>query len=290
MGGITPKFFGQYLLEKGILTKDELIASINYQKSKILKLGEIALDRGFISEKNIAKIHNEQKKTDMRFGDLAVDMGIITKEQLEEIITIQKNNHIYLGEAISACGYMTNEQVEAELQSFKEEQKSVPPIEVMIKEDIPNKELVEVSVDLTEKMMRRVGDMISKAGQLRVETTPLKNLGFVSILEYKGDISSRYILNLSKDVAHQIAKRTFKKDSLPYDDELLSDTASEFVNVVCGNVRSKMLELGKKIDILPPTRFTDNELAAIDLLEGETAIVVPGYTTLGDYEIAITCK
>lgn len=290
MGGITPKFFGQYLLEKGVLSKDELISSINYQKSKILKLGEIALDKGFISEKNIAKIHNEQKKTDMRFGDLAVDMGIITLTQLEEIITIQKNNHIYLGEAIVECGYMSNEEVDKELGLFKEEQKSVPPIEVMIKEDIPNKQLVEVSVDLTEKMMRRVGDMISKAGQLRVETTPLKNLGFVSILEYKGDVSSRYILNLSKDVAHQIAKRTFKKDSLPYDEELLSDTTSEFVNVVCGNVRSKMLELGKKIEILPPSRFTVQEKDTIELLEGEQAIIIPGYTTLGDYEIVITCK
>lgn len=290
MGGITPKFFGQYLLEKGILNKDQLIESINYQNSKILKLGEIALDKGFISEKDIAKIHNEQKRTDARFGDLAVNMGLLSQAQLEEIITIQKNNHIYLGEAIAACGHMSIEMVDSELALFKEEQKSVPPIEVMIKEDVPHKDLVEVSVDLTEKMMRRVGDMISKAGQLRIMTEPVKNLGFAAVLEYKGDITTRYILNLSKDVAHQIAKKTFKKDTLPFDSELLLDTAGEFVNVVCGNVRSKMLELGKKIEILPPTMSTDEQKSFIDLLEGEQAIVVPGYTTFGDYEIAVTVK
>ncbi len=287
---MTPKFFGQYLLEKDILTKDQLIEAINYQKSKILKLGEIAIQRGFLSEKQVAKIHNEQKRTDMRFGDLAVDLKLLTLEQLEEMITIQKNNHIYLGEAIIACGYLEKEVLEKELNAFKDEQKTVPPIEVMIQEDIPNKEFVEVSVDLTEKLMRRIGDMISKSGQLRKEKSSIANMGIISYLDFKGDLSARYVINLSWEVGYEIAKKTFKKETLPMDDELIIDTTAEFVNVVCGNIRAKMIELGKKLEFQPPVSFSSKSNGALAVDSSDEATVVPGYTQIGNYELAIVSK
>lgn len=288
--GITPKFFGQYLLEKGILTKDQLVESINYQKSKILKMGEIAIQEKMMTEKEVAKVHNEQKRTDMRFGDLAVDLGLLSDDQLKEILTIQKNNHIYLGEAIVACGHMDDKTLDEQLAAFKDEQKQVPPIEVMIHEDIPEKRLVETSVDLTEKLMLRVGDMQAKSGQLKVDQTEIKNMGIAVLMDLKGDISARYLLNMSWDVAHQIAKKTFKKDDLPFDEELIKDTSQEFVNVVCGNVRAKMLESGKTIEIVPPTGHLDREESTIAFQDNEKGTVIPGYTTLGNYEIALLTK
>lgn len=290
MSSMIPKFFGQYLLEKEILNKDQLIDAINFQKSKILKLGEIAVQYQFLSEKQVAKIHNEQKRTDMRFGDLAVSMGFLTPQQLEEIITIQKNNHIYLGEAIVACGHLTNEQVEKNLQDFKSEQQAIPPIEVMIQEDIPNKELVEVSVDLTEKLLRRVGDMISKSGQLKIESEQIENLGCLTYLDFRGDLNARYLINVSWNIGHEIAKKTFKKDDLPYDEELIKDTVSEFVNIVCGNIRSKMIELGKKLDFQPPISHIDKIDKTLPVTKGEKAVIIPGYTQIGNYELAILMK
>lgn len=291
MPSLTPKFFGQYLLEKETLTKEQLIEAINYQKSKILKLGEIAVMRGYLTEKQVAKTHNEQKRTDLRFGDLAVQMGLLTQQKLEEMITIQKNNHVYLGEAIIACGYLDKATLDRELAAFKDEQKAVPPIEVMIKEDIPEKELVEVAVDLTEKLMRRLGDMISKSGQLRIENGALANLGVIARLDFKGDIAASYVINLSWDVAQQIAKTTFKKDDLPFDAELAKDTVQEFVNIVCGNIRAKTLaDYGKKLDFQPPVCFMDSADKTVPVGKGNQAVVVPCYTQIGNYEIAVVTK
>ncbi len=287
---LIPKFFGQYLLEKGVLNKDQLIDAINYQKSKILKMGEIATSQNYLSEKQVAKIHNEQKRTDMRFGDLAVQMGMLTQTQLEEIITIQKNNHIYLGEAIVTCGHMDDETLEKELDAFKNEQRAVPPIEVIINEDVPVKEFVEVSVDLTEKMMRRIGDMISKSGQLKLEKEGIKNLGVISYLEFKGDINARYVINISWEVGQELAKKTFKKEDLPFDEELIKDTLAEFVNVVCGNIRSKMLEQGKKMEFQPPVSFTEKTNDVLKIDSSEHATIVPGYTQLGNYELVVVSK
>ena len=284
---VIPRFFGQYLLEKDVLSKDQLIGSINYQKSKILKLGEIAIIKEFLTEKEVAKIHNEQKRTDMRFGDLAIDLKLLTQHQLDEMVTYQKNNHIYLGEAIVAMGYLDQATVDQELAAFKKDQESLPQTEVMIADDIKNKESVEVMVDLSCKLLRRIGDMMSKTGQLMHVEGELKNLGIASTLDFKGDVKCCYIINMSWEVGHQIAKKTFKKEELPFDEELIADTVSEFVNVVCGNVRSKLLETGKSLDFDPPCSYVESKAATIPLKAGEVAIVIPVYTPIGNLEIAI---
>jgi len=284
---MVPRFFGQYLLEKDILSKDQLVGAINYQKSKILKLGEVAIIKGFLSEKEVAKIHNEQKRTDMRFGDLAIDLGLLTQAQLDEMVTYQKNNHIYLGEAIVAMNYLDQETVDKELAAFKKEQESYPQTEVMFSEDIQNKEAVEIMVDLTCKLLRRIGDLMSKTGQLQETTGEMKNIGVASTLDFKGDLKCRYVINMSWDVGHQIAKKTFKKEELPFDEELIADTLSEFVNVVCGNVRSKLLETGKNLDFDPPMSYIESKASAIPMKAGEKAAIIPVYTPIGNLEIAV---
>lgn len=282
-----PRFFGQYLLEKDVLSKNQLIESINFQKSKILKLGEIAIIKGFLTEKEVAKIHNEQKRTDMRFGDLALNLQMLTAEQLEEMITYQKNNHIYLGEAIVALGFLEKGAVEHELALFKKDQETVPPTEIIVGDDIENKNAVEVMVDLTCKLLRRIGDMVTKTGLIVTTEESMKNLGVASALDFKGVLKCRYILNVSWEVGYQIAKKTFKKDNLPFDEELISDTVAEFVNVVCGNVRSKLLEAGKDLDFDPPVTVTDKKESMINLKQGQKAVVVPAYTPIGNLEITI---
>ena len=287
---MVPKFFGQYLHEKEALTRDQLIETINYQKSKVLKLGEIALSKGFLTEKEIAKIHNEQRRTDMMFGELAVSMKLLTETQLKEILTIQQNSHIYLGEAIIALGYLDQQRLEKELTAFKESQKDIPPIEVMIAEDIENKEVITVIVDMTSKMLRRVADLLSKISRLRYENKSIKNLGIISLIDFKGDLPSRYILNASWEVAHHIARKTFKNENLPFDPELIADTTAEFSNIVCGNVRAKLLESGKKLDMTPPNTHTDKKYAELKLNGKEQAILIPAYTPIGELEIGLITK
>lgn len=287
---MVPKFFGQYLLEKDIIEKDQLVEAIKYQQSKVLKLGEIALSKGYLTDKEIAKIHNEQKRTDMMFGELAIKLELLSGQQLGEIVTIQKNSHIYLGEAIVALGFLPQDKLDRELNAFKDEQKMVPPIEIMISEDIENKEAVTIAVDMTCKLLRRVGDMLSKMGQLRYEDSAVKNLGVAAAMELKGDIAFTYVLNSSWNVAHQIARKTFKNENLPLDTELIADTMGEFVNVVCGNVKAKLLEAGKKLDIVPPTTCTDDKVKEIALQDREQAVVIPAFTPLGEVEVAIIAK
>ena len=287
---MVPKFFGQYLLEKEVLTRDQLIEAINYQRSKVLKLGEIALAKGYLTEKEIAKVHNEQRRTDKMFGELAVGMNLLTEARLKQILTIQQNNHIYLGEAIVALGYLDQARLEKELGAFKESQKVLPPVEVMIAEDIEHKDVMIAVVDITGKMLRRVADLLSKTGQLRYEDKAIKNLGVASFIELKGNLVSRIILNCTWDVAHHIARKTFKNESLPFDEELIIDTTAEFTNIICGNVRARLLENGKVFEISPPNTLPDSKQTDIKLDKKEQAVIIPAYTPTGELEVGLITK
>ena len=52
------KFFGQFLVEQGIVTGEALLNAINLQDKNNLKLGEMAVAMGLITPENIQRAHN----------------------------------------------------------------------------------------------------------------------------------------------------------------------------------------------------------------------------------------
>ena len=94
------KFFGQYLVEKGIVTRDALVQAIELQENRNLKLGEMTVAMGCCSQADIDRAHQHQLTKDMKLGDLLVELGILTLNQLKDVLVRQKNSHLYIGEAL----------------------------------------------------------------------------------------------------------------------------------------------------------------------------------------------
>jgi len=86
------KFFGQFLVEQGIVTSEALLDSINLQDKNNLKFGEMAVAMGLITPADVQRAHNVQMSRDMRLGDLLVEMGILTLTQVRRtpIYTLAK--------------------------------------------------------------------------------------------------------------------------------------------------------------------------------------------------------
>ena len=116
------KYFGQYLLEKGYINKDQLLEGIKYQKAINLKIGVLAIDKGFMNSAQVNEIVALQKSANKQFGVLAVEKKYITSEQIEELLSIQKSDRIYLGEALLEKGFLSLEQLEKYLREYKKDQ------------------------------------------------------------------------------------------------------------------------------------------------------------------------
>ena len=116
------QFFGEFLIDRWVITRGQLIEALELQDYRNLKFGEVAMQKKYLSEEQVKRINEEQKRQDIQFADLAVALGELNEAQAREILTLQKNNHLFLGESLLELGHVTEDILERELSIFKEEQ------------------------------------------------------------------------------------------------------------------------------------------------------------------------
>jgi CheY-specific phosphatase CheX len=246
------KFFGQFLVEQGIITSDALLNAIILQDKKNLKLGEMAVTMGLISAADIERAHHAQMSRDMKLGDLLVEMGFLTLVQLNDILIRQKNTHLYIGEALVQVGALTAGQLQNHLDAFKADQAPYVTNGIELPTVIGTNKLWEMTADLTYKMITRVLDLKFHPGVCT--TTPVIAPNFMlAAMDFSGDVDARYLLSVSKGVQKTIAKAILNEASVDAEPlEILEDTVMEFVNIVCGNVAARASQMGIILNINPP--------------------------------------
>ena len=96
---MSSRFFGQYLLEKGRITSQQLSTALDSQKAVTAPIGILALEKNWLTAEQIKHILDLQKKTNYRFGELAVRSGFLTQPQVDELLRDQDLSHrVLLGE------------------------------------------------------------------------------------------------------------------------------------------------------------------------------------------------
>lgn len=113
------QYFGQYLLNKGYISPEQLKDALEYQQKVRLKLGVLAVNAGYMSAEEADKVNETQKREDKRFGELAVEMGFLKEEQVEELLSSQKLGHLLLGQALVDKEYMSLKDFETYINEYK---------------------------------------------------------------------------------------------------------------------------------------------------------------------------
>lgn len=113
--------FGHYLLNRGLITREQLVDALEFQKSVHVKFGVIAVDEGYMTPVQVGEVHLKQKQVDKRFGEIAIELGYLTDEQVDELVSKQKQNHLFLAQALVDREYMTIDQFGTALHDYKNE-------------------------------------------------------------------------------------------------------------------------------------------------------------------------
>lgn len=111
--------FGHYLLNRGLITNEQLKDVLEYQEQAKVKLGVIAVDKGLMTSVQVDEVHQRQKQVDKRFGEIAVELGYLTEEQVEELVSQQKQGYLYLAQALVDRGYMNMDEFSSALNEYK---------------------------------------------------------------------------------------------------------------------------------------------------------------------------
>jgi len=275
------KFFGQFLVEQGIVTSEALLNAIELQDKRNLKLGEMAVAMGLITQSDIQKAHNAQMSKDMKLGDLLVEMCFLTVAQLDDIIIRQKNTHLYIGEALVQVGALTGDQLQKHLEAFKTDQAQYVSDGIELPINSPNGKIWEMTADLTYKMITRVLGLQFRPGKCVVTATINPNF-MLAAMDFSGDVEARYLLSVSEGLQKSIAKAILSEENVDGEPvEILEDTVMEFINVVCGNVAAKASQMGVIMNINPPVTVQAPE-GGLPAPEGHTALSFPIHIGNGD--------
>lgn len=113
------QFFGNFLLSKGVLSAEELVAAMEKQASVHLKLGTIAIHEGLLTAPEVDNIVIQQTHKDKKFGEIAIEEGYLTEAQVEQLLSAQKPDYLLLGQILIEDGKLTNTDFENLISDYQ---------------------------------------------------------------------------------------------------------------------------------------------------------------------------
>lgn len=243
------QFFGQYLVDRGLVTREALQDGLAYQAAVNIPLGALALAKGLLGERQVLLVHTEQRRTDKRFGELAVQMGFLKRAQLDELLREQAEAHILIGEALVQKGHLTRERLDAAFKEYKAEQTRAEDATRKALASAPRSAAIEAATDVTTRMLLRMGNMAAKLTGVSWER-PLEPRDHVFWQRVEGDEPFTFVLSLGAPQTLAIGRRMLEPLSgaeLPDAvDALVLDVVKEFVNLIVLQVCTRLGRDGRR--------------------------------------------
>jgi CheY-specific phosphatase CheX len=287
------QYFGQYLLNKGILTHIQLREVLQSEQIVKVKLGVLAVNAGLMTAAQVEDVHNLQWVKDQKFGALAIQQGYLTSEQVDQLLESQQEGHLTIMQAITDKGYMTLAAVEKALADFRGEYGITGGLHDTDNEDEVIKKLVDFSAagDKADLLYNYVG-LIRRNVVRFLNDTPFiftqiteheQNSRWLASQQIIGDVSLSTGLLMDESVLLEIASR-FYGERLPEVVELALDSVGEFLNVHNGVFCSLLSDAGTMVDLQPPFVMQSNKSFQLS-----NYCVTVG-TSFGKFEIILSLK
>jgi cellulose synthase/poly-beta-1,6-N-acetylglucosamine synthase-like glycosyltransferase len=100
-----PRKIGDFLLEKKLITYEQLAEALALQQGQGLRLGEVILAKGWITASDLYNALTDSFRKG-RIGDLLVEKGLLTQARLDEAIELQRKWGTRVGDIIISKGWV----------------------------------------------------------------------------------------------------------------------------------------------------------------------------------------
>ena len=271
---MSTRFFGQYLLSRGLLTADQLLSGVEYQNREHPRLGELAVARGAVSEDDARRIHALQASEDLFFGEAATKLGFMTPAEVTELLGAQQDRHVHLGQALVELGHLNEGVMRKALAAFEQAEADRPPPPTLPPE-WPGSALATPLFDLLPRVLMRAWGFAAKPDTpiQRDDHAVLSDLN-VRIAVH-ADVAAALMLGIPYAAAHQA---TVGDDELvrPSEDAVHA-TVLQLAEMLCHQLTSLLAERGQRM-----TRESATLCASrLPLPDGTRAVVMPFHTHVG---------
>lgn len=273
------QLFGNYLINKNIVTPLQLSQAIKAKNTTRLKLGVLAINAGYMNSTQVEEVSQAQMSVDKRFGDIAVEKGYLSENQVDELLSSQKKGYLLIGQALVDGGHITNSVFEEAINNYKSEYKITKDDfiydddnDVIAKfydlKSFDNKEYYEYYISLLFKnLIRFIGDDFTPLNFEKISGTT--NFDNAVTQNINGTLSVVAAVDAKDDVYLQFASR-FAKEEIEKIDDLAKASVSEFLNLHNGLFVVNMSnEKEVELELSPQKMFENEEVKT------ENAILIP---------------
>lgn len=263
-------YFGKYLEDKGIITKEQYDKIMSDSKNTKVKMGLLAVEADYMTTAQADEVNQLQQMQDMRFGDIAIDKGYLTEDQVADLLEKQGDEYLLFVQALIEDNILTLEQIQSELNAYKKsEHYSALDIEAIKSGDVDdvvavftkNGEIPKIVKDYIALTARNIVRFIDRYFRMeKVEKITEYTCSFVAGQEMHGDhnMFTGYCGDGSgiKTIAEDFAKELFETVDLD-----VLDAACEFLNCNNGLFATNLSYENVEIDMRPP--IMKNEMTTI---------------------------
>ena len=253
-------YFGDYLLERNIISQSQLEEVMKQQQTSRAKLGLIAVAEKLLTTKQAEELNELQKQKDSHFGDMAIEKGYLLKEEVNYLLNLQGNSYLKFVQTLTENNIMTMDQIESALENFKNENNfSDTELEALKSGDIDR--IIPVFVDTNIPL---AGECITLAIRniIRFINNNIKLKKAYMTKEYKLDSIAYqqliigdhelFVAFAGEDDALLKIASPFAKEEFESLDEDAFDSVCEFINCSNGLYASKLSTEDILIDMAPP--------------------------------------
>ena len=260
------QYFGNFLLNSGLVSASDLERAMDAQKQIRVKLGVLAINRGYMTPEQVEEVHQAQTRMDKRFGEIAVELGYITEERINELLSSQQTAHLALGQSLIDLGLMNYDSFGNALADYKkahslsDEQFELithGDIDVLLsttlfKDKLANDSAWAKYINLFAKNSIRFID-----GDIRMEDISDSNAGTYEwlveqpIRNSERSVARKTILAGSEASFLELASR-FAQEKV-YDVEMMQAAVGEFLNLHNGIFLVNESNNGLELDLDPQT-------------------------------------
>ncbi len=290
------QFFGGFLLNKGVVTKEQLIDAMQKESTTNIQLGTLAMHASLMDAAQVEDVKIAQTHEDKRFGELCVEKGYLTEEQVQELLDSQYPKYLLLGQILEDDGVFDlatfNQLVHEYISENFIDEEALPTengetILSLVKDycadiDTHNKEYqMEYLQLLLNNLIRFIGsDFILLRPVSRSTSYPTQKF---TVQQITGDYEMTCILDMSEDAAIAFANRYVSEEFTEFD-EYVQAAMEDFLNLHNGlfNVNisnSHSIELGLEPPVSGEGRSIDG---------GEHMYVFPALFPFGIVNLVIS--
>jgi hypothetical protein len=250
------KFFGQYLIEQGVVDSDQIRAALKLMDDENRSLGELAEAGGILTTEEAEKVNAQQRYCDIPFGELAVEMGLLSEEQVEYLVGFQEQTRLKIGQALVRLDCVSNEHLLQLLVQFENQQALFRIGNVALPDGLENNALAATVLDLFPKLLVRIARIGVRIGKEQ-PAAEIPDYPVRIAVSVTGDVGLMICLLGDEEFSLQLAGATAgfdesRREAARQHPVLLADGVGEFLNVLAGNAMGLLERKKITTELEPP--------------------------------------